>query len=442
MIEQLTFHNLRGIRAGRLDKLGQINLLVGPNNSGKSTVLEALYLMGVSGREATLVIENKLPGDQEDAHGLPLPVWTPNRYDLLGEAPLPRLWQRHGEPGRWSRKFNIVSNAEENVLRLHLPFLLPADPLQEFSVYFGDGLRKRDDPQTTALCTWKIAEDGSTQPLPGWLRFYWEDETIFSQSPAQHFSLFWYPDFAYKAASVAAWAARGQLPVPENVLFFDLHTATQHFHKRFFRRLQKLGKTRPWKKPLAQRFARVFDLPSDIVVTLEEQPDFPGRMQGIVETDVNIAIDHYGDGARHAFKVLAGLIALAESVDEAHPGLFLWEDPELFMHPATLGRLLKEVMALIQGKPIQVFMSTQSLEILAWIGEMLQDGSLEDEAVHTYVLSIPATGELQCRLFWGAGLNDWLEPGFDPRGGTQARFDLLPFTWRLKMSKAIEGNRA
>ena len=344
MIEQLTFHNLRGIRAGQLDNLGQLNLLVGPNNSGKSTVLEALYLMGVSGREATVVIENKLPSDQEDAQGLPLPVWMPNRYDLLGEAPLPRLWQRHGEPGRWSRKFHVVSDAEENALRVRLPFLSQTDPLQEFSVYFGDGLRKRDDPPTTALCTWKINEAGGNKPLPGWLRFYWEDEAIFGQSPAQHLSLLWYPDFAYKAASVAAWAAQGQLPAPENVLFCDLHTATQHFHKRFFRRLQEIGKTRPWKKPLAQRFAQLFDLPQDIVVTLEEHPDFPDRMQGIVETDVNIAIDHYGDGARHAFKVLAGLIALTESVDKAHHGLYLLEDPELYMHPATLGRQLQEVV--------------------------------------------------------------------------------------------------
>lgn len=414
MIEQLTFHNLRGIREGRLDNLGQLNLLVGPNNSGKSTVLEALYLMGVSGREATLVIESKLPGDQEDAQGLPLPVWTPNRYDLLGEAPLPRLWQRHGEPGRWSSKFHIVSDAEENVLRFHLPFLSPADPLQEFSVYFGDGLRKRDDPRTTALCTWKIVGDGSSQPLPGWLRFYWEDEAIFGQSPAQHFSLFWYPDFAYKAASVAAWATQGQLPAPENVLFFDLHTATQHFHKRFFRRLQEIGKTRPWKKPLAQRFARLFDLPQDIVVTLEEHSDFPGRMQGIVETDVNIAIDHYGDGARHAFKVLAGLIALAESVDEAHPGLFLWEDPELFMHPATLGRLLKEVMTLIQGKPIQVFISTQSNDTVALLTDFAFRDVMKPDSLQAFRLGL-TKGQLAASRFKYNNLVAWLRDGLDPR---------------------------
>jgi energy-coupling factor transporter ATP-binding protein EcfA2 len=40
--EQLTIHALRGIRNLELSNLGQVNLLVGENDSGKTTVLEAL----------------------------------------------------------------------------------------------------------------------------------------------------------------------------------------------------------------------------------------------------------------------------------------------------------------------------------------------------------------------------------------------------------------
>jgi energy-coupling factor transporter ATP-binding protein EcfA2 len=42
--EQLTIHALRGIRNLELSNLGQVNLLVGENDSGKTTVLEALAL--------------------------------------------------------------------------------------------------------------------------------------------------------------------------------------------------------------------------------------------------------------------------------------------------------------------------------------------------------------------------------------------------------------
>ena len=45
MIESLTIENLRGVRSGKVDKLSAINVVVGPNNSGKSTLLEALVLL-------------------------------------------------------------------------------------------------------------------------------------------------------------------------------------------------------------------------------------------------------------------------------------------------------------------------------------------------------------------------------------------------------------
>lgn len=41
-IDEFTIHRFRGMREARFEKLGQINLLVGGNNSGKTSVLEAL----------------------------------------------------------------------------------------------------------------------------------------------------------------------------------------------------------------------------------------------------------------------------------------------------------------------------------------------------------------------------------------------------------------
>src|SRR5947209_3043613 len=43
-IDEFTIHAFRGLRDVKLEKLGQINLLVGDNNSGKTSVLEALFL--------------------------------------------------------------------------------------------------------------------------------------------------------------------------------------------------------------------------------------------------------------------------------------------------------------------------------------------------------------------------------------------------------------
>lgn len=44
-VESITIEHLRGIRGGSLTHLGDVNLLVERNNSGKSTVVEALLLL-------------------------------------------------------------------------------------------------------------------------------------------------------------------------------------------------------------------------------------------------------------------------------------------------------------------------------------------------------------------------------------------------------------
>jgi AAA15 family ATPase/GTPase len=46
LIKELSIANFRGIRESKLSDLAQVNILVGKNNTGKSTVLEALTLIG------------------------------------------------------------------------------------------------------------------------------------------------------------------------------------------------------------------------------------------------------------------------------------------------------------------------------------------------------------------------------------------------------------
>jgi len=46
-IQRIQIENLRGIRRGEIEGLSPLSILVGPNNSGKSTALEALYCAGI-----------------------------------------------------------------------------------------------------------------------------------------------------------------------------------------------------------------------------------------------------------------------------------------------------------------------------------------------------------------------------------------------------------
>ncbi len=88
MIKRLVIHRFRGIREGVLDDLGKVNLLVGPNNSGKTAILEMLYLGGNSVRPCEVMMERMDPSTR--------PSTTVAGYDFLGYGPLSRLQRRHG----------------------------------------------------------------------------------------------------------------------------------------------------------------------------------------------------------------------------------------------------------------------------------------------------------------------------------------------------------
>ncbi len=55
MLQSLTIHRFRGIREGVIQNLRAFNVLIGPNNSGKSALLELLYLGGLSRRTCQLI---------------------------------------------------------------------------------------------------------------------------------------------------------------------------------------------------------------------------------------------------------------------------------------------------------------------------------------------------------------------------------------------------
>lgn len=78
-IQSLSIQNFRGFERFEMKDLGRINLIVGTNNSGKTTVLEALSILM--------------------AHGNPSAVWTV--LNRRGEV----IWVEHEEPATGTSKF-------------------------------------------------------------------------------------------------------------------------------------------------------------------------------------------------------------------------------------------------------------------------------------------------------------------------------------------------
>ncbi|MGH9833623.1 MAG: AAA family ATPase, partial [Blastocatellia bacterium] len=129
---------------------------------------------------------------------------------------------------------------------------------------------------------------------------------------------------------------------------------------------------------------------------------------------IALTIDSYGDGARSAFKVLTPLLALTELARGDEPGVFIWEEPELFQNPRTLGQLLAEVALLMKDKPVQLFIATHSLEVLAHFTALAREGKIERDDLMAFRLGLQ-DGKLSSSWFNADNLAAWLEDGLDPR---------------------------
>jgi hypothetical protein len=438
VIERLVIHRFRGIREGVLAGMGKVNLLIGPNNSGKSSILELLYLAGLSGRRCALLLPDMEP--------TAWPATTLCRHDLLREKPLPRVRCRHGQAARWEQ--NPAAVGPDGNLQVTLGALSPGHPLRRFELVppldepWSPDVFDQQDADSLALFSltetdpsWpevdgvgeKVAIPGALLPEPirnevaverARMHYLWDERWIYRWQPGEDID------------RIAVWATEGLPPVPNHVLFFDVHTTAEHFRKEF---TQESKHSIPdWREMIAESLARVFPELVGVRVDIDDAPgeddreagflSFPERGQGWM------CVDHFGDGCRQAFKLLAALTALIRKAGEDQQGVLLWEDPELFMHPASLSRLLDEILRLVRNKPVQVFLTTQSLEVLAWFA--LRSGrepSLDHDEIRTFRLAL-VDGELQTHALRGKALGSWMELFGDPRlMGEQALSPLQEF---------------
>ncbi|ABQ90968.1 AAA family ATPase [Roseiflexus sp. RS-1] len=405
MIRSLTIHRFRGIREGVIKNLRVFNVLIGPNNSGKSALLELLYLGSLSRRTCQLITKTIDP----PVHAATMLVTR----DFLSYAPTERLRWRHGYALRETDSFLIDLDKEQNLI-LELPDLPATYPLHRFrlAAEAPDWLRKTD-VQRTILFSLVQPDHAPPEFIPPLLATHRPD------LPYQRWHYVWDQRWVYRwndthpLDRLAIWAEAGDGRA-EHVLFFDFHTAHAHFEGAFAQRCYRT--VSKWEERIAQSMARVFPDMAGMRVNVKPTPTGTtwGGYLELPDRTLPLEIDQFGDGARHAFKVLAALIALVDRAEQQEPGLFLWEDPELFMHPATLGRLLDEVARLVAGKPVQVFMSTQSLEVIAHVTRMLQHNVLSPEQTLAFRLNL-RDGVLRSSWFNRENLASWLESGLDPR---------------------------
>ena len=83
MLEKLKIQNFRGFRDLDVDRLGRINIFAGRNNTGKSTLLEAIFLLGGAG-DPKMALNSHIVRMKPGATP-PKPVWATLWTPLFSE---------------------------------------------------------------------------------------------------------------------------------------------------------------------------------------------------------------------------------------------------------------------------------------------------------------------------------------------------------------------
>jgi energy-coupling factor transporter ATP-binding protein EcfA2 len=418
MIKRIQIRDFRGIQAGGLDRFRQFNLLIGPNNSGKTTLMEVLYLTGSASQRAGLTVQQPAGPAHYDV--------LVARPDLLGDHPMTRVWARHNYPGQQSG----LGHWSDGVLKIAVRDRQSA--LSSFDLSTGDRGFTQGEERTTALFSLGPQEHPTEKADPAAVLAAELLEGDTEPFADRRLVFFWHPDLTYYYRGSAAWLVQGRTATAEHVLFYDTAVMAGHLRLDFCQRM--LGAIPGWTQQIARRFGRIFGL--DRPFNVQFLPVGPeGRwMQGWIAPEDRQAmpIDAFGDGARGAFKLLTPLVALTALAHKDAPGLVLWEEPELFQNPQTLGRLLTEVVDIIRSKPIQIFVASHSLEVVAHLTAMLQDGRLNANDALVYRLDL-REGQLHSSWFDADNLVAWLETGLDPRIWGDFR---LPLQFRLRQEEA------
>lgn len=362
MVTGLYLRDFRGLRTAKVDGLARINLLVGPNNSGKTALLEAIYLACCVGRSCNAQIDGKFRS-----------VWL-SSPDFLNEPPVPRLWGKHlHAPSPLLAKVRADPTGSYRFdLRLS-----QKGPVRALALSPSDGSLVDDWPESVLQQLVHVGfdlrpSDVSEGPL---LRMLLPQATVSSVDPVRTI-YFWDRPMTHDFVGHAAWVLTGAMPAAAHTFFYDAQKTLEHLPTEFYSRMLRL--VPGWTQKIAERLGRVLGLTEPFNVLF--MPTGPERqwMQGQIAPPDRPAlpIDDFGDGARAVFKVLAPLVALSEQVSEEAPGVFLWEEPELFQNPVTLGRLLAEVADLAKNRPLQVFIATHSLEVVAHLVAQAERGTL------------------------------------------------------------------
>jgi len=351
VLKSLKIRRLRGIAECVIEGLADVNVFVGKNGSGKSTVLEAIYL-------ASAWVEPRDP-----AHG----VW---KLDYL-------VSRRMGR-GNWKELRHTLWHKQKTDQPIEIETEI-GDQHLTFKIF-----HPIDDPRRAVWLEGKWHIPG-TQALSSYYNYalntYLGDKMRFIEG--------------LQRQSISDWL--------ENFL-----SKTYLIDAQLYRNYERLEKV-IWSQLLKSR------LDKEIVELLKDyEPDAEDLTLASMDAsyylmvkfpDTVVRIDDLGDGARSALFLTSILIGVENTA-------VLIEEPEIHQHPGELYTVLNFALTTAKRKRLQLFVSTHSIETIVMTKELAKRNNL---SFKFFFLERNAQGIVDVRALDSVNLDIVKMLGLDPR---------------------------
>ena len=356
MIKSVFVQNYRGIKSCRLDNLKKVNVFIGRNNSGKSSLLESLYLAS-----AAFYFEEKFSTKVSNKINYLL-----NRRCYRGfnwDNARDTLWYEYDTGSPICIKINLDSEViQVDLFDWHIHPLLR----ESFEDYDHLCIIEKKFAKSKKRVT-EHAPPSTFEEGIGKIAKNFEKINMF-------FS---------------------------NFMFIDTSLVQQMdiVEKKLWNELLKKRHDKLVVEVLREGYEVDVD---DLTYTTYDGKTY---QLAVKLPNTTLRVDDLGDGARYA--VLLTMIA-ALSKDT----VLLIEEPENHQHPSGLAKTLDMFLKLVKQNNVQVFITTHSLELLRLLKNISEEKRID---VGIYFFERDERGQVSARELTGENIDVLERMGFDPR---------------------------
>ncbi|MGB9760464.1 MAG: AAA family ATPase [Thermoproteota archaeon] len=304
MISSISLSNFRGVKIGKIDGLTDINVLIGANGAGKSTLLEAIYLAS---------------------------AWVESSDQIRNRTKFDVITYRRTQRGDWNNLRNFLWYEMDTTKDIGISLSFRSGKAMEFKIPYKtygslplasekmiflnvDGNYVNPDGNEINeknVVTRTISTQGVYDKFNEEIRFLRETTLI------------------------------------DNMVYSNLDFIERNvWPKVYSKRLDKI---------LIELLKEGYEPDADSLTYVPVAPGLYALMVGFSRTAARV--DDLGDGARVSLVVASILSTVNHSVA-------LVEDPEVHQHPAGLEKLLNFILKTTKNNGIQLFVTTQSLDLL------------------------------------------------------------------------------